>query len=234
MSIKLKTLIVEDEIMARKSLEKLCQGLEGVELVSSFDNSEEAIEYIKQVEIDLILLDIEMPGMTGLELLQSIPYLPQIVFTTAHKEYAFDAFEYDVVDFLKKPVTQTRLAQAIQKVISRKQQLDAVALASEAKEIYIKEDGKLIRLPFDKILYFKNVGDYIRVITSEGKYIIYGSIKSLDERLNHPRFLKVHRSYIVNLDKIKDIQESTIIIDNSMIPISRSHVPILMRSINIL
>lgn len=234
MTNKVNTLLVEDDIMARKSLESLCKQHSWINLMHSFEKSEPAIEVIQQEEIDLILLDIELPGKSGLELLDSIPYMPQIIFTTAKKEYAYDAFEYDVVDFLKKPVTKSRFDQALQKVLQRIKQLDEVANVSAIHEIYIKEDGRLIRIPLKNILYFKNVGDYIRVITSKGKYVMHGSIKALYEQLNHPRFLKVHRSYIVNLDKIKDIQDNSISIDSNIIPVSRSHMPVLMKSIKIL
>ncbi len=100
--------------------------------------------------------------------------------------------------------------------------------------MYLKSDGKLIRVPYSDVLYFENVGDYIKVITSNGNYVIHGALKSIDARLSYPRFFKVHRSYIVNLDYIKDIEDNTLVIDKKVIPISRAHKPTLLKSLNIL
>ena len=227
-------IIVEDELMARKSLEKLCEKVAELELLGSCESAEAALELFKQHEIDLILLDIDMPGMSGLELLEALPYLPQIIFTTSNKEYAFEAFEYDVTDFLKKPISLPRFSKAIEKAQARHEQLNAIALSSANSEIYVRSDGRLVRIGYDEILYFENVGDYIKVISSVGNFIFHGTIKALDNRITHPRFLKVHRSYIINLDKIKDIEDNTLVIERKVIPISRAHKPILLRSINIL
>ena len=203
-------------------------------MIAALDNAEDALKQIEFENVDLVFLDIEMPEMTGLELLDQLTVSPQIIFTTGNKEYAFEAFEYDVTDFLKKPITQLRFAKAIEKALQRQNQLDAIATASSKNEIYIKSDGRFIRIPYESILYFENVGDYVKVITTDGNHIIHGSLKSIDSRINHPRFLKVHRTYIVNLDKIKDIEDNTLVIEKSVIPISRAHKPILMRTINIL
>lgn len=234
MAKKLKCLIVEDEIMAKKSLTKLCEKMESLELVGTYENGKDALVAIEKDDIDLIFLDIEMPGMTGLELLEQLVVFPQIIFTTGNKEYAYEAFEYDITDFLKKPITQLRFVKAVEKAIHRQDQLNAIATASSKNEIYIKSDGKYIRLAYRDILFFENVGDYVKVLTDSGNYIIHGSMKSIDSRILHPRFLKVHRSYIVNLDKVKDIEDNTLVIAKSVIPISRAHKPILMKTINIL
>ena len=230
----IETIIVEDEIMARKSLEKLCEKIDSIQLVKSFSNAEDALSFLKENQIELILLDIEMPGMTGIELLDQIPYLPQVKFTTSNKEYAYEAFEYEVTDFLKKPVTSQRFDKAIKKVVHVKDHRNAVALSSAANELYIKSDGKYIRLAYDDIYYFENVGDYIKVLTSHGNYIIHGALKAIDQKIMNPRFLKIHRSYIVNMDKIKDIQDNNLIINNKVLPVSRAFKSILMNSINLI
>ena len=234
MAERLRCLIVEDEIMARKSLTKLCEKIDRLELVDSFDNGQDALIAIENDSIDLVFLDIEMPGMTGIELLEKLTVSPQIIFTTGNKEYAFEAFEYDVTDFLKKPITQLRFVKAVEKAFLRQEQLNAIASASSKNEIYIRTDGRYVRVSYKDILYFENVGDYVKVLTDAGNHIIHGSMKSIDSRIQHPRFLKVHRSYIVNLDKVKDIEDNTLVIGKAVIPISRAHKPILMRSINLL
>ncbi len=232
--MKLQAIIVDDDPMARNSLEHLCKRVENIDLLQSCENAPDALQTVTERAVDLIFLDIEMPGMTGLELLEQLPYHPQIIFTTSNKDYAFEAFEYEVTDFLKKPIQQNRFVKAVEKAEHRFQQLEAVAHASAAKEIYVKASGKLIRLNYEDILYFENVGDYIKVATNDKNHIIHGTIKGLDEKLGYPRFLKIHRSFIVNLDKIKDIEDSTIVIEKKVIPVSRAHKPILMQSLNIL
>jgi DNA-binding LytR/AlgR family response regulator len=232
--MKLKTIIVEDEIMSRKSLEKMCEKSEIIDLVDSCENGELGLRAIESNDIDLMFLDIEMPGLSGLELMEKLTYFPQVVFTTSKKEYAFEAFEYDIADFLRKPVTFPRFQKTLEKVEKNILQLNQTANFSTRQEMYLKQDGRLIRVPYDKVLYFENVGDYIKVFTEMGNFIIYGALKSIDARLDYPGFLKVHRSYIVNLQKIKDIEDNTLVIEKKVIPISRAHKPTLLKTINIL
>ncbi len=229
-----RTILVEDNPMEAAVIEQYCQNYDQLELVNKFTTGEEVFSFLGQNEIDLMFLDIEMPDMTGIELMDKLPYFPQIIITTSNKEYAYDAFEYEVVDFLKKPIPLPRFQKTVEKVISNHELRNKVALESAATELYVKTDGKYIRVPYSDILYFENVGDYIKVITNTGMHIIYGALKSLAERLSYPRFLKVHRSFIVNLDKIVDIEDNTLVIGKKVIPISRAHKPIIMNSINII
>ena len=234
MKTKINTIIVEDEPLARKALVAMCKNIDSINLIADFDSAEAAQPIFESKKIDLILLDIEMPGMSGLELLDTLIYMPQIIFTTSNKEYAYDAFEYDVTDFLKKPVSRIRLLKAIDKAVERQERLESIAIASATNEIYVKADKKYIRLPFEDILYFENVGDYVSVVTTTSRYIIYGSLKSVDAKISNPRFLKVHRSFIVNLGRIVDIEDNNLIIGKKIIPISRAHKPILFENINLI
>lgn len=230
----IQTIIVEDELMARKSLENLCNKNKEIEIVGIYENAEDALIKINDSKLDLILLDIEMPGMSGLELMDKIPYLPQVIFTTGNKEYAYEAFEYDITDFLKKPITGERFSKAIDKVIEVVDKQDATAQASVSNELYIKSDGRFIRLAYEDILYFENVGDYIKAITNHGNYIFHDTLKALDKKIVNPRFLKVHRSYIVNMAQIKDIEDNSIVIADKVIPVSRAYKNVLMKSINLI
>ncbi len=234
MAEKLTCLIIEDEKMARKSLENLCKKSDRLQVEGSYENAKEALSAMEEKEVDLIFLDIEMPGMSGIEMLASMTISPQVIFTTGNKEYAFEAFEHDITDFLKKPITQARFLKGVEKAIKRQDQLHAIATASARNEVYLRSEGRYIRIPYESILYFENVGDYIKVITKQGNHLIHGSMKSIDARIQHPRFIKVHRSYIVNLDQIKDIEDNTLVIDKNVIPISRAYKPVLLKSINIL
>jgi len=231
----MNTILVEDNEMARVALEQYCNTSEDILLLKSFDNGADTLSYMQsEGEVDLMFLDIEMPKMTGLELMNRLHYSPQVIFTTSNKDYAFEAYEYDVLDFLVKPIELPRFNKAVFKASENFEKRNKVALSSAATELYVRSDGKLIRIAYDDVLYFENVGDYIKVITNNGMHIIYGALKALAERLEHPRFLKVHRSYIVNLDKIVDIEDNSLVIGNKVIPISRAHKPIVMSSINII
>lgn len=230
----MQTIIVEDNEMAMMALKQYCFGYSQIELVNQFSNGIDALNHLNDNKIDLMFLDIEMPDMTGLELLDKLPYLPQVIVTTSNKDYAYEAYEYEVVDFLKKPIGQPRFLKACEKAETNIKRINSVASNSALSELYVKSDGRLTRVAYDSILYFENVGDYIKVITDDGTHIIYGALKSLAERLAHPRFLKVHRSYIVNLDKVVDIEDNSIVIGKKVIPISRAHKPILLNSLNII
>lgn len=231
---KLKTLIVEDEVMARTSLTKLCQDSEHIDLLDILEDGSRLEEMLAQEDVDLIFLDVEMPGKSGLELIQEIRPLPQIILTTANTEYAYDAYENDVTDFIKKPIKKPRLYQAIEKAIKRHRVLNEISLASKKQEIYIKEDGRLIRLAYAQVLFFESAGDYVKVHTIGKTYIILSTLKYIEEKLDHSRFLKVHRSYIVNLSKVVDIEDNILVIQEFVIPISRAYKPVLLSHINIL
>ena len=234
-NMKINCLIVDDDSMARLALQRLCSKVEFLNVAGICESAEEALEVMNQEEsqVDLLFLDMEMPGLSGTELLDRLPVLPLVIFTTSKADYAFDAFEYGAIDFLKKPISQPRFEQAIQKIL--KMQNDSQAYQALANEIFIRENGKYLRLASDQILFFENVGDYVRISTSAGgNHIIHGTLKGIGEKLNDPRFLKVHRSYIVNLQKIVDIEENTLVIGKTVIPISRAGKPVLMSRLKIL
>ncbi len=228
----LNCIIVDDEIMARKSLDRLCAKHENLHVIEICSNAEEALQVLSEKSVDLIFLDIEMPEITGIEFLEKAITLPQIIFTTSNSEYGREALEYHITDYLKKPITMPRFLQAIDKALDIQKQNENYKAA--AQEIYIKENNKYIRLPYDQILYFENVGDYVKVVTTDKNYVIYSTMKNIDSKLSHPRFLKVHRSFIINLSKIVDLEESTLVIGKKVIPISRANKSILMSKLNIL
>ncbi len=230
----MKTILVDDNLMEIEALKSYCQSSSDIELAGVFQNAQQAMSFLNKEEVDLMFLDVEMPEMTGLELIDNLSYLPQIVLTSSNREYAYEALEYEVTDFIKKPILLKRFQKAMEKVEERHRRINEVALSSAATELYVRSDGKLVRLPYDEILYFENVGDYIKVISERGMHIIYGALKTLADKLSYPRFLKVHRSYIVNLDKIVDIEDNSLVIGKKVIPISRAHKPLVISSINLI
>lgn len=236
--MKRKVIIVDDEPMSRVFIQRYCEKLGNLEVSGSFENAELALEYLHKNEVDIILLDVEMPGISGFQLLDQMMYMPKVILTTAKTDYAFDAFEYGVVDYLKKPITYKRFEEAIEKI---KFEAPIAPMPEPAKshsikseEIFIKADGKLTRLNYQDILYIESVGDYVKYFTAAKNYITLSTLKAVEEKMAGNGFLKVHRSYIVNLHKIKDIQDNTLVIDGKVIPISRSHQSDVKSRINVM
>ena len=209
----LRCIIIEDEVMARKSLERLCAKQNKIDLVGSFEQAQSALHWLEENpgSVDLVFLDMEMPGLSGLEFLAQAPPIPAVIFTTANLEYAFDAFEHRATDFLKKPIEWPRFEVAVSKALEQLQTKSSVTVPQlpleKSGEIFVREDGRYVRVACDDILFFENVGDYVRIKTTGGQRVIYGALKSIAEKLTDPRFVKVHRSYIVNIQKIIDIEE---------------------------
>lgn len=218
--------------MARKSLQRLCENHGSLDLLGEFENAVDALSFLSEQSVDLIWLDVELPEMSGFGLLEKLPIIPFVVLTTSKTEYAFDAFQYQVTDYIKKPIALPRFNLAVEKVLELSNRNKPVA-SSGRKEIYVKADGRYIRLPFEAIAYVENIGDYVKIHTSTHTYVVYTTMKDLAEKLDS-QFMRVHRSYIVHLDKIVDIEENTLVINNKVIPISRANKPELMNRINLL
>ena len=235
----MQCMIVDDELMARRSLKRLCGRIPELEVIKVCESAEEALEFLKKTEVDLVFLDVEMPGLTGLELLDSIAAMPQIIFTTSKKEYAFEAFQYEATDYVQKPVRFPRLSQAVQKAIkihedTNKQEETGGTENLSKDEIYIKDSNRYVRIKYDDILYIEISGDYATIFTSKTRHIVHSTLKNMQNKLPESRFLKVHRSYIVNLSKIVDIEDNSLLVGDKIIPISRSNKPVLMQRLNLL
>lgn len=227
----MKCIIVDDDEMSRVYLSSLCEGIEELEIVGVFSNGLECINWLKKNTCDLVFLDIEMPNLSGMDLVKSVENLPQIIFTTGHAQYAIEAFEYNVADFLPKPVTLTRLLKSLERVRT----LIAGAQPGDNDELFIRVDGRFVRINLEKILYIESLGDYVTFFSEDKKkYIVHSTIKNIAEKITHSDFIKVHRSYVVNLSKVVDIEETNLVIGEKVIPISRAHRPLLMTKIKTL
>ncbi len=228
--MKFKCIIVDDEPMARSFLERYCEKHGNLEMTGSFSDAETAFDYLKLNEIDILFLDVEMPGENGFRLLDKLLYMPKVILTTGRTEYAFDAFQYNVSDYLKKPISFNRFQESINKVTEAN-----TRIAGEAakEDIFIKTEGKFIRLNYQDILYIESLGDYVKYFTDSKFFLTHSTLKAVEEKMKTKNFLKVHRSYIVNLNKIKDIQDNSIVIQGKVIPISKSMKPEVMGRINL-
>jgi DNA-binding LytR/AlgR family response regulator len=236
--MKLSCIIVEDIQIAADFLRKFCEKSDLVEVKGHFLNVTDALEFLDRERVDLLFLDVEMPGANGFELLDRLTYSPMIILTTSKTEYAFNAFQYHVNDYLKKPFTYKRFIEAIGKLqqqpaeTSPAQQLPAAQTDKEF--LFIKADDKLTKIRKDDILFLESMRDYVKFVTSSKNYMTYSTLKNMEEKLIGQTFLKVHRSYIVNLSKIDDIRGNTIYILGNQIPIGKGHKEDLEARLNIL
>lgn len=228
----LTCLIIEDEFLSRRSLERLCIRHEKLTVLGSFDNARAGLNFLDRQPVDLLWLDVEMPGLSGFDLLKKLASDPMVVLTTSKVDYAFDAYQYQVVDYLKKPVDWPRFCVAVDRVVAR-YQLRRPDLTPEPPALTIRVDGRSVRIPVGSIDFVENVGDYVRIVTETQTYLAYMTMKSLEESLGNS-FARVHRSYIINLQKIVDIEENTLVIGTKVIPISRANRSELLNKLNLL
>ncbi len=233
--MKIDCIIVDDEKLALDFLLQYCNKSDKVNVLATFHNPEEALAYLRENKTDLVFLDVEMPGLTGFNLLDNLAYKPHIILTTSKTEYAFEAFQYKVDDYLKKPISFPRFQDAIEKIHVQFIQEKSSNGSQESEDyIFIKADGKLVKLTYDEILYLESMGDYVKVVTAAKKFLTLNTLSAVEEKLDKKLFLRVHRSYIVHLKKIKDIQGNSLLIDENVIPISKSHKDEVLQKINIL
>jgi DNA-binding LytR/AlgR family response regulator len=222
--MKYNCVIVDDEPMAGNFLQHYCERLDNFEVAGVFENAESALDLLKKKVIEVLFLDVEMPGISGFQLLDQLPYMPKVVLTTSKTDYAYSAFQYNVTDYLKKPITFNRFQEACSKIAAtlHKEAKQVPTTITKTEDIYIKADGKFIRLTYDDILYIESMGDYVKYFTTTKAYVTHSTLKAAEEKVNANNFIKVHRCYIVNLKKIKDIQDNSLVIEGKVIPISKS------------
>lgn len=220
----IKTLIVDDEPLALDIIESYIEKIPDLELVARCDNAIDANEILQKEHIDLLILDIQMPQMTGIELVKSLRVAPKVIFTTAYSEYAVEGFELDAVDYLLKPVAFDRFMKAVNKV---KDDTDKSTVASDDDFFFVKADKKLMKIHFNEILYIEGLKDYVIIKKEVGRVIALQTMKSLEAKLPSNIFMRVHRSYIVNIAKIKAVVGNSLeLIENGKtkdIPIGKNY-----------
>lgn len=234
-------IIVDDEEASRVILRQLCMVSEDLDLIEEFSNAMEAIKFLNKNEIDLIFLDIHMPDFSGFDMIQTLKNPPRIILITSDKDFALVAFEYNcVVDYLVKPIVLPRFVKAVEKVRSfiplagSSDGQKNVSHNSSHKSFYINIDRRLIKIETDTVNLIEAQGDYIVIKTTKEDYKVHSTLKNIAEKLPSELFFNVHRSYIINLSKIIDIEDNSILIEKNVIPISRSKRPELMRRLNLL
>lgn len=231
--MKLSCIIVEDLQVAADYLKGCCEKSGRIEVKAHCTNVTEAINFLDTNSVDLVFLDVEIPGGQGFDVLDKIAYSPKVILTTSKTEYAYNGFEYNVTDFLKKPFSYQRFLDALKKI-------EAITTVSSNNDhnnddhIFIKSDGKLVRLKNDDILYIESMGDYVKFVSTEKKYVALNTIKNLETKVNTKQFIKVHRSYIVNISKVDNIRENTLLVKGAEIPVSKASKAEVIRRFNII
>ncbi|XWN38016.1 MAG: LytTR family DNA-binding domain-containing protein [Balneola sp.] len=223
--------IIDDEVLARNVLEEYCSKINNFELVLSTGNPLEFINFAQHNEIDLIFLDIEMPELSGMEILRSMIKPPKVILTTAYSEYALESYNYDVVDYLLKPVKIERFLKAINKVSASK--IRTAKKDRGSQELQIRHDGTPVNITFKSILYIQSFGNYLKIFTDSRMYLISETLINITNLLSE-NFQRTHRSYIVNLDRITRKTKAHLFIDNKKVPVSTTYKVMVLKKLEAL
>ncbi|WP_421799505.1 LytR/AlgR family response regulator transcription factor [Haliscomenobacter sp.] len=220
-----RCLIVDDEPQARVVLRRHVEALDMLELKGECPNALAAFQFLQQQEVDLLFLDVQMPKVSGLELLRSLQQPPKVIFTTAFREHAAEAYELDVVDYLLKPIAFDRFLRAIQKAfrhVPLPASEDAEASPGQAPFLYFRADRRMIKVFLHEISYIESLKDYVRIATTKGESIITKqSISGLESTLPAHRFFRIHRSFIVNLQHVQAFNATEVEIQEQKLPVGR-------------
>jgi DNA-binding LytR/AlgR family response regulator len=228
-------LIIDDNKIARTTLKQLASQVNDLTVVGECSNAMDAWNLLQEQPVQLLLLDIEMQGMSGLELTRNLGNKrPVIVFTTSKKEYAAEAFELNVADYIVKPVTPARFIQAIDKVREILDSGKEEVKYTDDEFLFIRDSNIVRRLKLDDILFAEAMGDYVKLHTPGKFYAIHTTLKAVEERLPAGKFLRVHRSYIVAVSKIETIQDGALIIHGKPLPVADAYRNALNKRMNIL
>lgn len=229
--MNLRCVVVDDSSIQRMSIVKLVKEHPALTLIAEYSSAVDTKKGLNDTECDLIFLDIEMPIINGFELLDVLKNKPQIIFVTGKTEYAFKAFDYDATDYLQKPITQERFNLGVEKALEH-HKLKFENNSTEEEYIFIKSNLKKRKIFINTILWIEALGDYIKLVTSEESYVILSTMKAFEKEVEEYSFLRIHKSYIVNLKKIKRFNSKFVEINNENLPLSRNKKKILIEALD--
>ena len=225
MNPAIRCLIIEDEPLAQNVLKKYIEDLPSLELVAICSDALEAQGIVQSKNIQLLFLDINLPKLSGINFLKTLPQPPAVIFTTAYPEFAVEGFELNAIDYLLKPFSFERFLKAVNKASAKTGQVTNVAAEEKNADdfIFLKADKKVYKIDLEDILYAEATGDYAKVVTKDGQYIANTTLKKLLEELPSHRFLRVHKSYIISASKIKFFEGNYVKVGNTDIPIGAAY-----------
>lgn len=225
----MKVIIIDDEPLAIQLLKTHIDRIDGFQLTHTFSNAVDAMDHLRTTPPDLLFLDIEMPRITGLQLLKSLPYKPRVIFTTAYRDYAIDAFNLDVIDYLLKPITFERFLQAINKAGTFTPPDKPVAVNYNvihdfnSSYIFLKAEREMVKVFLRDIVYIESLRDYVRIKMPGTQLITYNRISYLEQKLPENKFIRIHRSFIISLDRVLTFSANTVTLDGITLPIGRNY-----------
>ncbi|MDG1063854.1 MAG: LytTR family DNA-binding domain-containing protein [Flavobacteriaceae bacterium] len=217
----LKCAVVDDSTLQRLSIVKLIQNHPSLTLVAQYTNAVEAKAGLLANEIDLAFLDIEMPVLSGFDLLDDLTHKPQIIFVTGKTKYAFKAFDYDAVDYLRKPIAKDRFLNAVHKAVVNYKLKNEEGFDDE-DFIFVKSNLKKRKVFLSELRYIEALGDYVKLVTEHDSLVVLSTMKAFENLLPEMRFLRIHKSYIVNVEKVERYNSKQIELDNQQLPLSRN------------
>lgn len=227
-TIPVRCLIVDDEPMARDVIRKYIENVPSLCIAGEFANAIDATLFLQGDTVDMIFLDIRMPQLSGTDFVRSLRQVPKIIFTTAHKEFAHEGFDLDVVDYLLKPIRFDRFLRAVNKALPHRQQEAEMNGPVEGQDkkfaapfIYVRVDRKMVKVLLDDIIYIESDKDYVKLFTTHSTIITRQTISSVESMLSENKFFRIHRSFIVSLDKIKSFSNEIVEIGNKELPIGK-------------
>ena len=221
--MNINCLIIDDEQPARALIRTYVEKIPGLNILGEFKNPVEAISTISTKKIDILFLDIQMPGLTGLEFIRTLRYKPDIILTTAYSEYALEGYELEVTDYLMKPIAFDRFLRAVNKVIQKKQISSETPAGISSEHFLIKSDGQTHRIALTDILYIEGLREYVTFVLTDKKIIVLESLRKLETELPQETFIRVHKSFIVNSHRVDSHSGHDLTIGAKKIPIGASY-----------
>ncbi|UOQ65869.1 LytR/AlgR family response regulator transcription factor [Hymenobacter volaticus] len=234
----LTCLVIDDDTMNRLTLEHYIGLTESLQLVGSLNDGAQGLNFFRAGnKVDLLFLDVEMPNLSGLELLRVLTDPPEVILATSYEHFAVDAFALRVTDYLVKPFDYARFSQAVQRVLERRPtstiQPPAPPSAPVSSDLFVKVNNRMVRLNFDEVLYIEALSDYVTIVTLRQKHIVYTTLKSFAARLSFDHFVRVHRSYILNMKHVESIEDNTArLVGGHQIPIGVSYQEAFFKNLN--
>lgn len=221
--MKIKCIAIDDEPLALKQISAYIEKTPFLELIASCKSAFEAMEVISNHDVDLMFVDIQMPDLTGIDFVKSLNKNQKIIFTTAYQEYALEGYKVDALDYILKPFGYDEFLKSANKAKTHFELIEKATIHIDSKDdyLFVKSEYKILRINLSDILYVESLREYVKIVLKTGKPVMsLMSLKALEENLPSNRFMRVHRSFIVNLDEIKTIERSRIIFDKTYIPVS--------------
>lgn len=236
----LRCLVVDDDPMSVQIVRTCIGNTPFLEAAGACSSAIEASEVLRTQAFDVLFLDVEMPLMSGLDLLRTLPDPPQVVLITSSRSYAVQAFEFAVADYLLKPLSYPRFLQAAQKVLDTVNAQRAAAAdldlllpsGTNAEFTFVKVDNKLVRVDFADVFFVEALGDYVHLVTSRSKLIVYSTMRAIEEKFPPQRFARVHRSFIINIDYVQALEDNSLLIKDKYIPIGQTYMRGLLQRLN--